>query len=93
VQETLHQITLLVKANTQETWVTALKLQLLAVWIDGNLALYPSSTVFLQIAIQQVRRGLDAIAVLDRSVATIRAALSDGLSIGHWLPSLSLPRA
>jgi len=40
-----------------------------------------------------VRRGLDAIAVLDRSVATIRAALSDGLSIGHWLPSLSLPRA
>src|SRR6476620_9879181 len=40
----------------QETWVTALKLQLLAVWMDGNLALYPFSTVFLQIPIQQVLR-------------------------------------
>jgi hypothetical protein len=48
------QITLLVKANMQETWVTALKLRLLAVWMDANLALYPSSIVFLQIPIQQV---------------------------------------
>src|SRR5215475_2788165 len=40
----------------QETWVTVPKLRLLAVWMDGNLALYPSSTVFLQIPIPQVLR-------------------------------------
>ena len=32
------------------------QLRLLAVWMDGNLALYPSSIVFLQIPIQQALR-------------------------------------
>src|SRR5215510_2300707 len=56
VQETLHQTILLVRVNVQDIWVTVLKLQLLAVWMDGNLASYPSRTVSLQIPIQQVLR-------------------------------------
>src|SRR6516162_231921 len=75
VQETLHQITLLVKANMQDTWVTVLKLQLLAVWMDGNLALYPSSIVFLQIPIQQ----------LFRKTLLIRKGVQFPLSLLIWI--------
>src|ERR1044072_2492481 len=56
VQEILHQITLLVTVTVQETWVTVLKLQSLAVWMDGNSALSPSPIVFLQIPIQRALR-------------------------------------